>query len=253
MVWRVGLDRSSDWVEEAAATLLEPGERQRLAEAAPAIRRRRIAARAALRIAIGERLGCDPASVRLTHGPRGKPVLAEPDAELEFSLSDAGDLCLIALTTAGPVGVDIERIEPFPELERIVSSRFEPREAKAIGALRGHHRLRAFYDCWVRKEACLKALGTGVGEGLDGVVVGVEEGRPEILAVDGDDPRAWDLLAVDVGPELAAAVAVRSGPALAPGRRVGAEHQVDAVELGIAQWEVRAPVGSAGLSALESR
>ena len=252
-VWRVDLDQSDVWVETAAAGVLEPGERKRFAEAMPEVRRRGVVARVALRIAIADRLGCDPGSIRFSAGAGGKPALAVPRGGLEFSVSHSGDVCLIALTTLGPVGIDVERVEPFPELERLIASRFAPREAAAIGALEGERQLRAFYDCWTRKEAYLKARGTGLANGIGGVVVSVEEDRPKIHSLEDDDPRAWTMFSVDLEPGLAGAVALRSGPALAVGGRFRVDHEVDAVELGIAQREVGAPVGPAGLATRERR
>ena len=167
--------------------------------------------RAALRLALARRLGGDPSEIRLISGPHGKPALADPVDGLHFSSSSSGRCCLIAVTTIGPIGVDVERVVPRKYLERIAARRFAPEEAAAIADRRGESALRAFYNCWTRKEAYLKATGTGLTAPLDGVVVSVDDERPAILALRDDDPGAWFLAAVAPARDLIGAVAVRLG------------------------------------------
>jgi 4'-phosphopantetheinyl transferase len=211
-VWQVDLLQPTGWIQEATVSLLASDERERVSRGTPEVRRRRLVARAALRIALSRSLACPPWSLRLVQGPNGKPALATPGAgaELHFSLSRSGDCCLIATTTTGPIGVDVERVAAFPQLEEIVLGRFAPPEAAAIARFGGERRLRAFYNCWTRKEAYLKARGIGLTAPLDRIAVTVEDERPAILSLDDDDPDAWTLAAVDPGPGLVAALALRS-------------------------------------------
>ena len=148
--------------------------------------------------------------VLLERGPHGKPVLAEPVDGLHFSSSSSADLCLIALTGAGPVGIDVERVAPRTRLERIAETRFAPEEAEAILSLDGEARLRAFYNCWTRKEAYLKATGAGLTAPLDRVVVSVGDERPAILALEGDDPADWRVASLEPRPGFVAAVVWRA-------------------------------------------
>jgi 4'-phosphopantetheinyl transferase len=172
--------------------------------------RRRRATRAALRTALSEWLECSPSEVSFVRGPYGKPALAGAGAgDVHFNVSRAGECCLIAITAIGPIGVDVERVVSFPEVEAIARTRFAPAEAAAILEHTGERRLRAFYNCWTRKEACLKATGAGLTRPLDAVTVTVDDARPSIVALDGDDARAWRLAAVRPDPDLIGAVAVR--------------------------------------------
>jgi 4'-phosphopantetheinyl transferase len=172
----------------------------------------RLDAWAAVRVALSSCLDRDPPSLAFRRDPGGKPRLdAEPgsDGELHFNLARSGDTCLIAATRLAPVGVDVEHVVAFPELDEIVRKRFAPEEAAAILSLEGAERLRAFYRCWTRKEACLKASGVGIGGGLDGVVVSVGEGRPSAVSRYGDDHDGWSAADVLLPDGIVGAVALQ--------------------------------------------
>lgn len=165
---------------------------------------------AALRIALGICLDRPPESLAFGLGPGGKPELAGPAGrDGHFSLSHSGDRCVIAVSTEGPVGVDVEEIREVPELMGLVRSRFAPGEAAEILALSGEQRLRAFYRCWTRKEAYLKATGAGIGD--DSLRrVEVSTGSVAALrAAPGAEAAEWSLLDLDLGDGFASALATR--------------------------------------------
>jgi 4'-phosphopantetheinyl transferase len=195
-VWAAELLQPSEWTK-AAVALLPSSETDRKEREPEEVWRRRIAARAAVRIALGRHTGLDPASLRFRRSSAGKPELAGPaPAEaVQFSVSRSGELCLIAASDAGPIGVDVEAIRPIARLEQI-ASRFGPRDEAAILRARGAQRLRAFYATWTRREACLKAAGTGLAGGLGAEA---EEG--------------WTVIGLDLGKHYAGALAV---PRMAP-------------------------------------
>src|SRR5205807_1041450 len=124
---------------------------------------------AAVHAVLARHLGCNPDQVRLANGFFGKPELVGggPERPVEFSVSRSDDHCLIAVSQAGPVGVDLERRRPIGDLDRIASLYFAPREAGTIARLRDGRKLDAFFDCWTSKEAYLKALGTGLTTPLE--------------------------------------------------------------------------------------
>ena len=191
-IWRIDL-REPAVVVERAANLLTADERERADRGTAIVRRRRVLSRAALRIVLARCLGSAPAVLRFVTDPSGKPRLDGPGPH--FSVSRSGDWCLIAVTSLGPVGVDLDRVVAFPELERIVAGRFAPTDAHTILAQSGKHRLRAFYRCWTRMEAQLKASGVGLAGGLD-----VAAGDP--------DPRSWTVASVSPRRGLIGAVVV---------------------------------------------
>jgi len=212
VVWKTQLSRSDRWIENAAASILGAGEADRRGRESDDLWRRRVVARAALRVALGRHLDRPPGSLAFALGPGGKPELAgcAGGGEVSFSLSRGGECCLIAVSADGPVGIDIERMRDFPELPSLVRSRFAADEAEAILAASGERRLHSFYRCWTRKEACLKAVGRGIDAGgLESVEVSAGP-RPELRSIHGERAGQWSLLDLELGDGLAGALATRS-------------------------------------------
>ena len=142
--------------------LLDEHERARAARFAfERDRQRYVAAHVALRQVLGQRIGRPPASLRFETGAFGKPRLrGEP--RCAFSLSHSGDQALIALSDDGEIGVDLEQLRPLPDLDALARQCLAPREHFHFDATPLAERELAFLRAWTRKEACLKALGTGL-------------------------------------------------------------------------------------------
>ncbi|MFF2078112.1 4'-phosphopantetheinyl transferase family protein [Kitasatospora sp. NPDC058162] len=117
-------------------------------------------AHAATRILLGERLGRPPERLRFTRGRWGKPAVADAPG-LHFSLSHSGELALLAVAPR-PVGVDLELLGSGRDVERL-SRRFFPGRERELVARGGRP---AFARLWTRKEACVKASGGRLTEGL---------------------------------------------------------------------------------------
>ncbi len=114
-----------------------------------------------------------PRDIEFNFRPLGKPELKDglPPAPLHFSHSHSGDLALYAIARSCPVGVDIERLKPVPDMDQVVKQFFSFREIHTLAALPEEGRLEAFYACWTRKEACLKVDGEGISQGVKHVDV----------------------------------------------------------------------------------
>lgn len=164
----------------------------------------------ALRLALSHCVQRSPKDLRFVLGPDGKPRLVEAtgDDTWHFSLARSGDCCLIAATRIGPVGVDVEQVTPLPDLDEIAVHHFATQEVNEILALAGASRLRAFFQCWTRKEAYLKATGLGLTAGLDGFTVGVGD-RPVILRAPDNDQDRWTVTTLNPGANLIGALALR--------------------------------------------
>jgi 4'-phosphopantetheinyl transferase len=182
----------------------------------PRDRDRFIVGRGLLRAILGRYLGMEPERIEFRYGPRGKPALSTvPGVEgLRFNLSHSQGLALFALTRDREIGVDLEFIRPLHEVEGIADRFFSPREVAEWRALRGDQRRQAFFNCWTRKEAYLKATGDGLAVPLDGFDVSLAPGKPARLRSVAALPREasrWWLCELAPPAEWAAALAVEGG------------------------------------------
>jgi 4'-phosphopantetheinyl transferase len=212
-LWRLLLDPPS-WPLDVLRGYLAPDE---LARARQFVferdRDQFIAARGALRAMLGHYAGCGPGEVRFGYGAHGKPFLAGSPAagELTFNLSHTRGLGLCAVARGRQLGVDVERIRPEVDILGIARSTFSPTEWARLEELSGELRLAAFYACWTRKEAYIKARGDGLSYPLDAFDVSCSPGEPAAIMRSADGPaeqHRWSLFAIDAGEGYAAALAV---------------------------------------------
>lgn len=132
--------------------------------ALPHLRRRFVVARGILRSLVGSYLGIVPSEVRFCYGAFGKPMLDEARHKeaLAFNLSHTEDFALFAFSLVHDIGVDVERIQKSFEVLSLAQQHFSINEYAALSALPTELQLSAFYACWTRKEAYLKARGAGL-------------------------------------------------------------------------------------------
>jgi 4'-phosphopantetheinyl transferase len=178
-------------------------------------RRRFAAARGVLRELLGRYLGVDPSALVFSYGPQGKPALASPWKGLRFNVSHSGGLALLAFSTDHEIGVDIEQERPVPEMDSIAERHFSPRESAELRLLEERERRRAFFHCWTRKEAFVKAVGDGLSHALDAFDVTLAPGEPaRLLRVAGDPEagRRFRLEGLEPAEGFAAALAVLGRP-----------------------------------------
>ena len=198
-VWSVDLDLPAPEVFRIRR-LLSPDECQRAARFCfERDRRRFVVARGVLRTLLGRYAGVAPERLRFAYGPYGKPILAGFwDERPRFNLSHSGGLAAIAIAAGADVGVDVECLRPLPDLERMAERYFSRGENAALRTLAPPDRLEAFFRCWTRKEAYLKALGDGLARPLDAFDVSLLPGdEARLLHVRGDtgEPSRWWLRA----------------------------------------------------------
>ncbi len=149
------------------AAYLTPAERERVARYRfERDRARRTYARGLLRLVLGEALGLHPRAVELVTGPFGKPELlpAQNGPGLRFNLSYGGDWLLLALTRGCEVGVDLEPVRALPDAMGIAGRFFHCDEQDRLRAAAVDEQSQLFFTYWTRKEALLKALGTGLSD-----------------------------------------------------------------------------------------
>jgi 4'-phosphopantetheinyl transferase len=212
-VWRVALHASSAQLQGFSRTLAA----DELARAERFVFERSrtefIAAHGILRSILGAYLGVDAATPRFVTNQFGKPsLLAGMEAHpLRFNLSHSGGLALVVVSRGREVGIDLERLRPDVACEEIATRHFSPLEHAQLQSLPAAERQRAFFVCWTRKEAYIKARGQGLSLSLHDFDVAVLPDRPVSLLATRDDPAEaarWSLVDIDVAPDYAAALAV---------------------------------------------
>jgi 4'-phosphopantetheinyl transferase len=170
-VWAWSVDSSAvDPLQEIQ--LLDEGELAKLQRFHFVQDRRRYAiAHTTLRRILSAYLGRRPEEVSFRTGPFGKPELADSSSALCFNLSHSRTVAVAAVCSGHPLGVDVEDIRPIePE---VAETHFSPAELAELRTLQGEAWLNAFYRCWTRKEAILKAEGAGLHIALDSFDVGI--------------------------------------------------------------------------------
>lgn len=183
-------------------------------------RDRFVLATAVLRTAVAQLAGGDPAALEVNRScehcgaQHGRPRL--PGTGLEASISHSGDVVAVALTAGLPVGVDVEAIS---------ARDYEPLVPRVCTAAERQFVRTAedFYAYWTKKEAVLKATGTGLRTPMTAVAVTPPGTAP---AVAGTEP--CQLATITAGAGYAAAVAVLTGSPVT--------FNVSQADLGRAEW-----------------
>lgn len=225
-VWVVPLEVGSVEAVVAAEKLLAADEREKMSRfVQPQDRRRFCLRRAARRQLLAKHCGVAPEALEFSSGPHGKPsvLYRGRPVPLHFNCSSSGDTALIAITTAGEIGVDLERHRPLGADLLQMAASFAPDERDGIAALVGKEQEQAFFDCWTRKEAVLKALGSGLARPLDSFSVSLAAGTPAVRQFDDDSAEAkrWTLVELPVATGHSATMASRFPMEAAVKRRPG--------------------------------
>jgi len=132
---------------------------------------------------------------------------------LQFNLSHTEGMAAIAITHAGKVGIDVERIRRNLDPLQMAMRFFSAEESEWLRSQPRDRQFSAFFSCWTAKEAYIKARGGGLAIPLDGF--GVIPDSPSAglkLEIYGqpEESNRWSLWELDLGPELRAAVAVEA-------------------------------------------
>jgi 4'-phosphopantetheinyl transferase len=193
----VRLEADDDALARAEA-VLAADELARARRGTPPVHRRRVLLRAALRAAIAAELGTHPRDVPLTTGPTGRPELPAATG-LDAGCSAGGGLGVVAVARGSRIGVDVEPVAPWtPEVA--AEGWLHPAELRAIAQLPADDRAVAATRAWTRKEAVLKARGTGLRD--DPAAVDTAVGRTSATVA------GWTLHDVPVPDGWVASLAV---------------------------------------------
>jgi 4'-phosphopantetheinyl transferase len=194
-VWALPLDVSARAIE-IFKELLSPDELTRAARyLSSELGRRFIACRGQVRRILAAYVNASPENLRFPLGQHGKPALelAGSVADHRFNVSNSQSLALCAVTLRHEIGVDVEFVREVRDVETLARRFFAREEIDALHTLPEAERLKAFYHCWTRKEAVLKAVGAGLSIPLDQIVVSVTDSQPaRVISFAGDPAGARD-------------------------------------------------------------
>jgi 4'-phosphopantetheinyl transferase len=172
------------------------------------------ATRAVLRTILAGYSASHPADLVFRYSATGKPSLSpgRHDSQLEFNVSHSGDVALLAFAQGRALGVDVERAREDFDHEAIAGRFFSEQEQHQLAALAPAERYSGFFRCWTRKEAYIKAQGTGLSLPLDQFDVSLKPGDENALLStrpDHTEAANWSLREVPAGDGYAAALCVR--------------------------------------------
>ena len=213
-LWRIDLEAvGAD--ESRWQRALSPDERARAARFHFSRDRQRfVATRALLRTILASYLSADPNGLTFSHSQKEKPSLgpASADSGVMFNVSHSGGIALLAFTRRREVGVDVEQVRRDSDLETIARRFFSTHEQNRLSALPAQEKVEAFFRCWTRKEAYIKATGDGLSLPLSQFDVSLaSEEKNALLATrpDASEAARWLLQEVPGGPGYIAALCVR--------------------------------------------
>ncbi len=118
--------------------------------------------RALLRMILSSYLSCPEDTISFGTGEHGKPYLKNDAFPIEFNLSHSGDYAAFAFSSAGPVGIDIEKVRPDLRMESLVRRFFHPDEYAVFSRLDTDSQREFLFQRWTAREAFLKGLGAGL-------------------------------------------------------------------------------------------
>ena len=209
-VWAIPLQASPGVIqtlrELISADEAAVAERMRV----PELRTAFIISHGILRVLLSRYLEKSPEEICFRESSKGKPSVFPPQP-LQFNLSHSGMCALAGFAIGCEIGVDVEQVRTFSDMEAVAARFFCPDEVKDLARLSPQLREQAFFRCWTRKEAYLKATGEGLSSRLDDFQVSLCPDKPACFLRLPSGSGSWSLYDIKAGTGYAAALAHR-GP-----------------------------------------
>jgi 4'-phosphopantetheinyl transferase len=213
-LWRVDLSAVAQG-EERWKQMLSPDEQERATRFHFSRDRQHFTAtRALLRMILGSYLESDPTKLVFRYSDKEKPSL-DPAAHrplVDFNVSHSGTTALLAFSRGRTLGVDLEQLRDNFDHQAIARRFFSTREQSQLAELAPAERCAAFFRCWTRKEAYIKAQGTGLSLPLSQFDVSLKPGETNGLVStrpDRSEAAHWSLREVPAGEGYVAALCVQ--------------------------------------------
>jgi 4'-phosphopantetheinyl transferase len=206
-VWWVPIQASPTSVRTLLATLSDAERRQADRYRFPELTRNYIIVHGVLRVALGSYLRMAPGAVSFMHGDNGKPYLSR--SQLRFNVSDSCGVSMMGFTSGADIGVDVERVRELSDWPQIAKQFFCAEEYDQLDDLPVPLQRNAFFDCWTKKEAYLKATGEGLLVPLNSFCVRIRAAMSFVS--DTTAGREWSMFEASPDPRYAAAVVIEAG------------------------------------------
>jgi 4'-phosphopantetheinyl transferase len=223
-LWSARLDLPEGLLQKCAGVLWEDEVQRAQRFRMGSLRNHYIAGRGMLRLLLTHYLPAEPASFPLIYQAHGKPELglSWKTSGLEFNVSHSHGLAIYAFTRGRPIGVDVESIRPMPNAAALMERFFSAEEVHQWQQMPAPRQLRAFFQGWTRKEAWLKAVGSGLSFPLDEFCVTLD-GPARVLSIHGnrDEAAQWWLESHEPCDGYVAAVAMQGHAAAVKSWRFG--------------------------------
>ena len=204
-IWRTDLDQ---YQFDPEAAILSANERSRAERFVfDDDRRRFLAAHHVLRHLLGRALDQQPGALAFEIGAHGKPYLPAVHG-LEFSLSHSLHQCVIGISADRPIGVDVEVMQPVVDADALARRHFTQGEFEQWQRAPVTDRDRVFLQCWTRKEACLKSLGSGLSVPPVRIEAGCDSGACRVVGEFRSSRAEIELVSIHLGETAVGAAAV---------------------------------------------
>ena len=171
-----------------------------------------VAARGLLRTLLSAYLGIRSEKLRFSYAEKGKPSLQKShQSEINFNLAHSHGMAVYAFLHSREVGIDLEYMRKDLANDDIAKRFFSRREIKMLAAVPAELRKQAFFNCWTRKEAYIKARGEGLSMPLDEFDVSLGPGEPAALLENHKEPAEvsrWFMRSITVPSDYVAALCV---------------------------------------------
>jgi 4'-phosphopantetheinyl transferase len=210
-IWRTSLDLSSADVNEYF-DLLDDGEKNRVDKYKSSKRSNEfIITRGLLRKIIAGLFKVPASSFQFKYTDKDKPFLTADilGVPLSFNISHSSSCALIAIGLNRDLGIDIEKIREDIDFMKLARRFFSKKESESLGNYPNEDIPSAFFSCWSRKEAFVKAIGDGISFGLSEFSISISPDQKEIKLTTHYDPiaaRSWSINNISTGDEYMAAI-----------------------------------------------
>lgn len=170
-----------------------------------------ISFRANLRIILSKYLNIHPAKIIFSYADRGKPFIN--DSDIKFNISHSDNFAVFAVTSYNEIGIDTEKIKDLPDALTIAKNYFSEMEVLQFAKVDENNYKQAFFNCWTRKEAFIKAIGEGLSYPLANFSVSFLPGEiPSMRWIKNNPEEAalWSIINLDIEIDFVTSLAIRS-------------------------------------------